>query len=160
MIAPLQQARRGVVVALVCSVPALLVAGCSDRGPGADTSSNESSSPTATAEPLSGDPDSRFCELASTLITPDLAESPEDLKAFYRRFDTHSEEFLAEAPEQIADDVEIFVAGVTALRERLEAVDYDAAEVDPESVPELRSAGFPEAGRRITAYNEQVCDAD
>jgi hypothetical protein len=139
----------------------MLLVSCS-RGDG-DASSTTAAerSTTSTTEVVvpvfAGEADSEYCRLAGELITVDLEDAPESLRAFYERFDESADQLAELAPDDIAEDVERFVAGVRSIREPLEAAGFESSKLDPAEVPVLQDPEFPASGNRVVAYSQQVC---
>lgn len=139
------------LVGAVVVASAALFAGCtSDRS--ADSTARGGEEP-RTSIPLS----EGFCAAAIPVVEMITADSPEELEAFYSQLDGVRVVLVDESPEELAEDVGEFLAGVDAARPAMEAADYDASSLDASEVSGYDAGRVQAAGARITEYVDGTC---
>lgn len=129
---------------------AALAAGCSnDKAEDADKASET----TAASIPLS----EGFCGAAEPVFDLILADSPDDLRSFYEQLPEVREVLVDEAPEELADHVNDFLAGVDAAQPAFEKADYDPSKLDAAEIDGFDDGKVQESGGAIAEYVDVTC---
>ncbi len=163
---------RRAVATMAAVVLVLAAAGCADDG--GDDGGDDGDGPGSEEEAVStsvprfeGDPESSFCTLLREVrlqgVLEEPADSAADVEAGFSQLIGVLTRTAEQAPEELATDVGLVLAGVVALDDALRAVgySYDALSRSP-SAAEVSAAindpSFAVAGDRIEAYRAQVCN--
>lgn len=96
-----------------------------------------------------------FCD-TSDVSAADQGSDPDD---FFAAVDALND---IEAPDEIAEDWEIYLAGMTAFADAVEGVEPPSPEGDDayvEARKGMMSAEFTEATARVEAFVDEKCDA-
>lgn len=141
---------RGHRAAAVLVITVAVAAGCSgDKTEGAERKSDT----TAVVIPLS----EGFCGAAEPVFDLLLADSPDDLRSFYQQLPEVREVLVDEAPDELADHVQDFLAGVDAAQPAFEESGYDASKLEAAEIDGFDDGKVQASGAAIAEYVDVTC---
>ncbi len=145
---------------------ALVLAACG----GGNDDDEGSASPTTVAgsgqtEPsFTGNPNSRYCQLARTYLdkSRQLSQSggsPDALRALYKDAERDIKAAVDAAPGEIKNDARVVADGLTVLVAGFERAGWDPSRVTPDTFNAVTTPEFQASASRVEAYTSQVCGA-
>jgi hypothetical protein len=159
--------KRRFALAVTAGMLGLVLAAC---GGGDDEGSRDVSSPTTaavgpqTTESFSGNPNSRYCQLARTYLekSKQLSQSgggPDALRTLYKDAERDIKAAVDAAPSEIKNDAKVVADGLTVLVAGFESANWDPTRVSPDAFNAISTPQFQTSASRVEAYTTQVCGA-
>jgi len=145
------------------SVPATTGGGPTSTTTGATSTTGSEPEPNGSTTAVPSGDDS-FCKVLADYIEANASEFTKSDGEDYRRITKIMRErgdaLVANAPDEIREPIEVFIAAQDQVIEALEAVDYQIEEVDPADISALDTPELEEASRQVRAYANDPCGID
>jgi hypothetical protein len=121
------------------------------------TAAGAGATASTTAPSSSGSSNSRYCQLATSVVANSHAQPSPDPKATFANFDSEASQFLSLAPSAIKADAQTLVDGIRHYEQVLTNANFDYTKLTPADLQSLQDPKFQNAASRVAAYGAQVC---
>ncbi|HUQ63947.1 MAG TPA: hypothetical protein VM121_09340 [Acidimicrobiales bacterium] len=154
--------KRWVPVLAVVAGLALSACGSDDKDSATATSTTAATGATPTSQAYTGNPDSRFCQVASDVsqrfanLGVALQGTADGLRSAISGLKTVVDDAKASAPPALKGDVDALANAFNQFSDQVQAANYEP-KAAAAAVAKLGTADVQTAGGHLQAYGQQVC---